>query len=85
MPSIAVVTLVALVGARFAARVGVEHDNVSLNADDAEQALVYAGFKEAFGNDEDLLVALTHRDLLSASGLALVDELSREIASYNFV
>jgi len=85
LPSIAVVTLVTLVAARFAARVGVEHDNVSLNADDAEQALVYAGFKEAFGNDEDLLVALTHRDLLSASGLALVDELSREIAGYDGV
>jgi predicted RND superfamily exporter protein len=79
-PCLAVVVFATLVATRFAARVGVEHDNASLNAEDAEQARVYADFKAAFGSDEDLLVALTHPRLLSAAGLALVDEISREIA-----
>ncbi|HET9062474.1 MAG TPA: MMPL family transporter [Candidatus Binatia bacterium] len=81
VPALVVVSGVTLLAALCAARVGVEHDNASLNADDAEQARIYADFKAAFGNDEDLLVALSHPRLLSAEGLALLDEASRTIAA----
>ncbi|HET9063538.1 MAG TPA: MMPL family transporter [Candidatus Binatia bacterium] len=81
VPALIVVSVATLLAAFYAARVGVEHDNASLNADDAEQARVYADFKAAFGNDEDLLVALSHPRLLSADGLALLDEVSRTIAA----
>jgi predicted RND superfamily exporter protein len=81
VPALIVVSVATVLAAFYAARVGVEHDNASLNADDAEQARVYADFKAAFGNDEDLLVALSHPRLLSADGLALLDEVSRTIAA----
>jgi predicted RND superfamily exporter protein len=80
VPCIAAVLLAIVVSALFAVRVGVEHDNASLNAEDPEQARVYADFRKAFGSDEDLLVALTHPHLLSSEGIRLVDEVSREIA-----
>jgi len=43
-----------------AARIGVEHDNASLNAQDPAQLQVYADFRATFGNDEDLLLTLTY-------------------------
>src|SRR5262245_6083212 len=63
-----------------AARVGIEHDNASLNAIDAEQARTYAEFKATFGNDEDLLLAMTHPALLGPDGLARVDGVTRAVA-----
>jgi predicted RND superfamily exporter protein len=85
IPCLAGVVLVTLVAARFAVRVGIEHDNASLNAEDSEQARVYADFKNAFGSDEDLLVALMHPRLLSSDGIRLIDEVSREIGDYDGV
>jgi len=43
----------------YASRVGIEHDNASLNATDAHQRRVYEEFKATFGNDDDLLVSVT--------------------------
>ena len=79
LPCIVLVVTATIVAARYAARVGIEHDNASLNAEDAEQSRVYAEFKADFGSDDDLLVTLTHPRLLSAAGLALLDRVSREI------
>jgi len=80
-PWLVLVGIGTLVAALHAARVGVEHDNASLNAEDAEQARVYAEFKAAFGSDEDLLVALTHPRLLAAEGLRSLRDVSRAIAA----
>jgi predicted RND superfamily exporter protein len=77
-----VITAVAAVGAT---RVGIEHDNESLNADDATATEVYERFKSDFGNDEDLLVALRHPRLMSSEGLSLVDSLTRRIAALDGV
>jgi len=85
VPCVALLLIGTTAAAFYAARVGVEHDNTSLNAEDAEQARAYGDFKAAFGNDEDLLVALTHPRLLTAEGIALVDEISREIGGYDGV
>jgi predicted RND superfamily exporter protein len=68
-----------------AARVGVEHDNASLNARDPEQLRVYADFRYTFGNDEDLLLTVTHPRLLDGEGLALIDALSQTIATWDGV
>lgn len=85
---LAVLLLVGLATAVLgvqASRVGVEHDNASLNADDPEQQSTYAAFKAAFGNDEDLLLTVTHPRLLAPEGLGLVDALTRTIAGWDGV
>jgi predicted RND superfamily exporter protein len=69
----------------FAAQVGPEHDNASLRSIDAESSRVAAGFREAFGSEEDILVALGHPRLLEAEGLRLVADLSTRIAAMDGV
>jgi predicted RND superfamily exporter protein len=68
-----------------AAGVGIEHDNASMNTRDAAQLADYAEFKSTFGNDEDLLLSLTHPHLLEASGMALIAELTSKIAALDGV
>jgi predicted RND superfamily exporter protein len=81
---VAVAVITAALGWR-AARVGVEHDNASLNATNAEQRRVYDEFKATFGNDDDLLVSVTPPALLGGPGLAVVDAVTREIAGLDGV
>ena len=80
-----VVAAVTLVLGMQAARVGIEHDNTSLNAIDEVQRRTYEEFKATFGNDEDLLVTVTHPALLDGTGLALVDAVTRAIAGFDGV
>jgi predicted RND superfamily exporter protein len=82
---LAVVAAVTLVLGVYAARVGIEHDNASLNAIDEGQHRVYEDFKATFGNDEDLLVTVTHPTLLDGRGLALLDAVTRAIAGFDGV
>jgi uncharacterized protein len=82
---LAVVAVTTLVLGLHAARVGLEHDNASLNAVDETQLEVYAAFKAAFGNDEDLLLAIAHPSLLTRDGLALVDRVTRAVAGLDGV
>ncbi len=82
---IVLVVLVTALLAGRAARLGIESDNESLNAKDPAGTLAYAEFKAAFGNDEDLVVALSHPSLLRGEGLALVDDLTEEIAALDGV
>lgn len=68
-----------------ASRVGIEHDNASLIAEDSKQLDRYESFRRAFGNDEDLLVAMMHPRLLSGTGLRVLDAISQEIAGIDGV
>jgi hypothetical protein len=63
-----------------AARIPVERNNESLNSREALQAAVYDRFKASFGSDEDLLLAVTHPNLVSSEGLALLGSLTDRIA-----
>lgn len=77
-----VVVLLSLALGWRASRVGIEHDNESLNAIDAEQRRVYDEFKATFGNDEDLLLTVTHPALLEPAGLTTVDRVTKTIAGW---
>jgi predicted RND superfamily exporter protein len=68
-----------------AANIGIEHDNASLRTTDLEELRTYTDFREAFGNDEDILVAVGHPRLLDADGLALVADLTKDIAAMDGV
>jgi len=68
-----------------AAQIGVERNNESLNTRDASQTAIYDRFKATFGSDEDLLLAVTHTNLLGAEGLALLDALTARIAGIDGV
>jgi len=81
---VAVAVITAALGWR-AARVGVEHDNESLNATNPEQRRVYDEFKATFGNDDDLLVSVTPPALVDGPGLAVLDAVTREIAGLDGV
>lgn len=82
---IAAVALATALLAVPATRLGIESDNQSLLSKDPVGARAYAEFKAAFGNDEDLFVALSHPNLLERDGLALVAELTDEIGSVDGV
>jgi uncharacterized protein len=81
---VAVAAATLLLGA-YAARVGIEHDNASLNARDPEQLRVYADFRATFGSDEDMLLTLTDPQLLAARGLGRVDAITRTIGGWDGV
>ena len=85
VPLVLLVAAGTLVLGLHAARVGVEHDNASLNAQNPAQLRVYADFRATFGNDEDLLLTVTHPRLLDGEGLALVDAITQTIAGWDGV
>lgn len=68
-----------------AARVGLEHDNESLTADDPEAAAAWDRFRAVFGDDEDVLVAVSMPDLLTSRGLAVVSALTRRLEAQDGV
>jgi uncharacterized protein len=68
-----------------AANIGIEHDNASLRTTDLGELRTYAEFREAFGNDEDVLVAVAHPRLLDPEGLTLVADLTNDIAALDGV
>jgi uncharacterized protein len=68
-----------------AVQVGVEKNNESLNSQDATEVATYTGFKEVFGSDEDLVLAVHHPHLLQPAGLQVVDAVSRRIAQLDGV
>jgi len=73
------------ISAYFAVQVRVEQDTRSMVSQNSEQVATYAHFREAFGNDEDLLLSVTHPRLLSGDTLALIDTLTRRIAAIDGV
>jgi predicted RND superfamily exporter protein len=64
----------------LAAHVGIETTNASLDSRDPAKLATYERFKAAFGNDEDLLLAVAHPRLLEPEGLGFVAELTERIA-----
>lgn len=68
-----------------AAQVGLEHDNESLTADDPEAAAAWERFRAAFGDDEDVLVAVSMPELLTPHGLGVVGALARRIEALDGV
>ncbi len=60
-------------------QLGVETENESLNVPDREGREAYAEFRQRFGNDEDVLIALHDPHLLTPPGLERVANLTREL------
>ncbi len=78
------VLVTAVLGLR-AAHLGIEKDNASLDAEDPAEQRLYADFKKSFGNDEDMLLAVTPARLLEPEGLAVIDDITRTIAGWDGV
>lgn len=81
VPFLAVIGIVTGILAWHAAHLGVERNNESINARDPQQEATYAELKQAFGNDEDMLLSVTPPALLSSSGLQVVAAITAEIAA----
>ena len=64
-----------------ASRVGVERNNESLVARDPVQDQLYERFRQTFGSDEDLLVAVRPPQLLTPQGLQTIAVLTDRIAA----
>jgi hypothetical protein len=71
--------------ASHAAQLRVETSNASLESRDPAAVAAYQRFKAAFGNDEDLLLAIRHPRLLGAEGLGLIQALTGRIAGFDGV
>jgi predicted RND superfamily exporter protein len=80
-----VVGLATGVLALHAARLGIEHDNASLTAEDAGQAAVDAAFRSTFAGGDELLLTLTRPDLLEPPGLQQIDGITRAVAGLDGV
>ncbi|MEE8311266.1 MAG: MMPL family transporter, partial [Candidatus Binatia bacterium] len=75
-PALAALLLVTAVLALPASRVEVERSNESMNASTDARVEVYGEFRRAFGNDEDVMVALTAPDRLDGGALEAVETVS---------
>jgi hypothetical protein len=80
-PALGLLLLLTLFLAVFAARVRVEADTRSMVSRQADQLAAYDRFLDRFGNDEDLLLSVSHPRLLQPDGLALLADLTRRVAS----
>lgn len=85
VPCLVVVALITAAAGLRATHLGIEKDNASLAAEDPAERQLYADFKQTFGNDEDLLLAVTHPHLLEPEGLALLDDVTATIAGWDGV
>ncbi|PNU18977.1 hypothetical protein C2E25_14940 [Geothermobacter hydrogeniphilus] len=79
LPLLALLALLTGLLALPASRVGIEQDNASMVAAEPLQQESYRHFKELFGRDDLLLLGLQSDDLLSPTGLARLDRLTRDI------
>ncbi|HKJ04880.1 MAG TPA: MMPL family transporter [Geopsychrobacteraceae bacterium] len=80
LPSLTAVLVVTLFLAYFAVQVSVESNNSSMVSQDRELQENYDSFRETFGNDETLLLAITHPQLLQAEGLQTIDRLTQQLS-----
>lgn len=74
------IMVITLPLAYFAARVPIEHDNASMVSQSRALLENYATYRNTFGNDEVLLLALTHPQLLGPEGLLSIDRMTRAIS-----
>lgn len=62
-----------------AVRIGVEESNESMNAIGRQSAKTYQRFRRDFGNDNDLVLTLTHPNLLDPTLLPAIDTITAQI------
>lgn len=77
LSGILVITLVLSI---FAAQVTIESNNVSMVSQSKELQDNYASFRETFGNDEMLLLSITHPQLLRPEGLLTLAQLTQDVS-----
>jgi len=65
----------------FALRIGAEAETGSMVSRDVEQARSYAAFRSAFGNDEEVVLSVTHPRLFTPEGFRYLDGLTKEIGA----
>ncbi len=63
----------------FALQVPIEISNVSMVSHTKELQGNYDSFRKVFGNDEVLLLAITHPDLLEPESLKTIDQITQEL------
>jgi hypothetical protein len=80
-PYLALLLLVTAGFSVFALRIGAEAETGSMVSRDEGQARSYAAFRSAFGNDEEVVLSVTHPRLFAPEGLRFLDGLTREIGS----
>jgi len=85
VPGLALALAITVFLGLKASSVGVERDNQSLRSSDAVELRNYDEFKAAFGNDDDILVAIGHPRLLTADGLTLLADLTTRIEAMDGV
>jgi len=69
----------------FASRLTVEQEPRSMVSRQAGQLETYERFRDLFGNDEDLLLSVTHDRLLDPAGLAFLNQLTARIGALDGV
>jgi len=80
-PVLACILLITAALTLFAIDVPVEQDTRSMSARQPEQFADHERFLNLFGNDEDLLLSVTHPQLLSPTGLSLLTEVTRRLTN----
>lgn len=85
LPGLAIALAITAFFGLKASGVGVERDNESLRSTDAAELRNYQEFKAAFGNDDDILVAIGHPQLLTTEGLTLLADLTGRIEAMDGV
>lgn len=73
------VVIVTLVLAFFAVQVSIESTNASMVSQSKELQDNYNQFRDVFGNDETLLLSITHPQLLQPEGLLAIDRLTQDL------
>lgn len=81
LPVLSGVVIVTLALAFFAAQVSIESNNASMVSQSKELQNNYDRFREVFGNDETLLLSITHPQLLQPEGLLTIDRLTQDLIS----
>jgi len=79
-PALLVLVSMTLAMAVFASQLRVEQEPHSMVSSQPEQLAAYDRFRDLFGNDEDLLLSVTHPQLLEPVGLSIIAGLTERIA-----
>ncbi|MEJ2472126.1 MAG: hypothetical protein P8Y96_13580, partial [Desulfuromonadales bacterium] len=85
VPYLIVLIGLTIVLAFFVSRLRIEQEPESMVSRQADRLAVYENFRDQFGNDEDLLLSITHRQLLQPTGLAVVRDLTQRVAAIDGV
>ena len=78
-PVLACMLLITAILTTFAVAVPVEQDTRSMSARQPEHLAAHQRFLDLFGNDEDLLLSVTHPQLLTPAALDLLAEVTRRL------